>query len=148
VLLRGDRISGAGSVDATPDGRVRFEAYYRTLAGSTQPTSVNSAPVSSADYNSVGTLAIKSVKGINVVQPATGNILTPDVIFTDAGNVNIVVEGTNVPDGTPVQLRIATNNGVQNVPPQNMAGGTATFSVAVPKGIGTLQAFATFTVNN
>jgi hypothetical protein len=148
ILLRGDRISGAGSIDATPDGRIRFEAYYRTLAGSTQPTSVNSAPVSSTDYNAVGTLSIQSVKGINVAQPPTGNTLTPDVIFTDAGPVTVVVQGTSVPDGTPVQLRIATINGVITPAAQNMTGGTATFNVTVPKGIGTLQAFATFTINN
>ncbi|ODU24439.1 MAG: hypothetical protein ABS95_01875 [Verrucomicrobia bacterium SCN 57-15] len=148
ILLRADRVTGSGSVDATPDGRIRFEAYYRTLAGSTQPTSVNSAPVSSTDFNTVGTLNIVSVKGVNVVQPPTGNTLTPDVIFTDAGAVNVVVQGTNIPNGTPVNLRIATSTGVVTPPAQNINNGSVTFNVTVPKGIGTLQAFASFTINN
>lgn len=148
ILLRADRVSGSGAVDATPDGRIRFEAYYRTLAGSTQPTSVNSAPVASTDFNSVGSLSILSVKGVNVAQPPSGNTLTPDVIFTDAGPVTIVVQGNNVPNGTPVQLRIATATGVITPPTQNINNNSVTFNVAVPKGIGTLQAFATFTITN
>jgi len=147
ILLRADRISGSGGADATPDGRIRFEAYFRTLAGSTQPTSVNSAPVASSDFNTVGALSILSVKGANVAQPPSGNTITPDVIFTDAGPVNIVVQGSNVPNGTPVQLRIATSSGVITPAPQNINNNTVTFNVAVPKGIGTLQAFATFTIN-
>jgi hypothetical protein len=146
VLLRADRISGGGTLDATPDGRIRFEAYYRTLAGSTQPTSVNSAPVASADFATTGTLNIASIKGLNVQQPPSGNPLTPDVIFTDAGPVNVVVQGSNVPNGTPVTLRITTTSGVITPPVQNMNNNSATFSVTVPKGIGTLQAFATFTI--
>jgi hypothetical protein len=148
ILLRADRIGGSGTANATPDGRIRFEAYYRTLAGATQPISVNSAPVSSSDFNSVGTLSIVSVKGVNVTQPATGNVITPDVIFTDAGPVDVVVQGANIPDGTPVQLRIATSSGVITPPAQNISNGTVSFNVTVPKGIGTLQAFASFTINN
>ncbi len=146
VLLRADRISGAGSIDATPDGRIRFEAYYRSLAGSTQPTSVNSAPVASADFATTGTLKVASVKGVNVQQPPSGNTLTPDVIFTDAGPISIVVQGTNIPNGTPITLRITTSSGVIVPPNQNMNNNSATFSATVPKGIGTLQAFATFTI--
>ncbi len=146
ILLRADRISGSGSIDATPDGRIRFEAYYRSLAGSTQPTSVNSAPVAGADFATTGLLTIASVKGANVQQPPSGNMLTPDVIFTDAGPVDIVVQASNVPNGTPVSLRITTVNGVITPPSQNINNNSVTFNVAVPKGIGTLQAFATFKI--
>jgi hypothetical protein len=114
--------------------------------GSTKPTSVNSAPVASADFASTGALSISSVKGLNVQQPPSGNPVTPDVVFSDAGPVTVVVTGSNVPNGTPITLRVTTSTGVIVPPVQNMNNNSASFTVTVPKGIGTLQAYATFTV--
>jgi hypothetical protein len=71
-------------------------------------------------------------------------LLTPDVVFSDEGAVQVVVNATGIPDGTPVQLRITTATSVIEAAPQNLAGSSATFNVTVPKGLGTLQATAQF----
>jgi len=150
ILLRADRITGPGSLEAyggyasNPNGRIRLEAYIRTLTGAQNPSAVVGLPSPSGELNQVGTLSIVSVKGVNVVQPPTGSLLTPDVVFSDEGPVQVVVSATGIPDGTPVQLRITTASSVIEAAPQNLTGSSATFNVTVPKGLGTLQATAQF----
>ncbi len=157
VLIRGDRISGNGRVDAYggtaggafQNGRIRLEAYYRQLAGSTRPISVNSAPIANQDNNTLASLSVTQVAGQNVAQPPTGNTLTPDVVFTSAGPITVTVQGANIPDATPVRLRITTSESVIEAGPVNLSGNTAVFSgVVVPAGIGTVQAFAQFNLSN
>jgi hypothetical protein len=121
------------------------EAYARSLTGGQNPPAVVGLPAASGELNQVGTLTIVSVDGVNVVQPPTGNLLTPDVVFSDAGPVNVVVSGTGIPNGTPVTLRVTTANSIITAGPVNLQGGTATIPVTVPAGVGTLQASAQFT---
>jgi hypothetical protein len=150
VLLRADRVTGPGSLEAyggvanNPNGRIRIEAYIRALTGGQTPPGVVGLPAASGELNQVGALSIVSVKGVNVVQPPTGDVLTPDVVFSDEGTVQVVVNATGIPNGTPIQLRITTATSVIEPAPQNLAGNTVTFNVAVPKGLGTLQATAQF----
>lgn len=152
ILLRADRVTGPGSLEAyggqnnNPNGRIRVEAYVRTLTGGAIPVAVVGLPSANGELNQVGTLTIVSVDGANVVQPPSGNPLTPDVVFSDTGAVNIVVNATGIPDGTPVTVRITTSNSVITAGPANLAGGTATVSATVPAGIGTLLASADFTL--
>lgn len=151
ILLRADRITGPGSLQAfggqpgNPNGRIRTEAYLVTLVGSQTPAATVDLPASNGELNQQGTLSIVSVKGVNVASPPTGNLLTPDVVFSDTGPVQIAVAANGIPDGTAVQLRITTQDSVVQPAPQNLASGTVTFSVTVPKGVGTLQATAQFT---
>ena len=155
ILLRADRISGGGALQAFggstsfPNGRIRLEAYFRSIpASQTIPVSVNSVPSASQDLNTVGALAITKVAGANVAPTPTGNQLTPDVVFTAAGPITVEVSATGVPDGTPVRFRIATSTSVITPTPVNLAAGKASFSnVTVPAGVGTIQAFADFTTN-
>jgi hypothetical protein len=151
ILLRADRVTGPGTLQAyggatgNPNGRIRVEAYSRTLTGSRLPVEVVALPSANGELNQIGTLTIQSVDGVNVVQPPSGNLQSPDVVFSDAGTVQVVVKGVGIPNGTPVRLRITTANSVIEATPQDMVNDTATFSVTVPKGLGTLQATATFT---
>jgi len=80
-----------------------------------------------------------------VPTPPSGNLSTPDVIFTAAGNITISLATTNIPSGTPLTLRITAAGQVitaQSTPTD--AAGNATATVAVPGGVGTIQAFATY----
>lgn len=153
ILLRADRVNGAGGLYAfggnqnNPNGRIRVEAYMKSLTGTQVPVEVVGLPAANGELNQSGTLTIQSVKGVNVVQPPTGSTLTPDVVFSEAGTVSIVVAAQGIPNGTPVKLRILTSSSVIEPPAVNLAAGTATFSVTVPKGLGTLQATAQFTQN-
>lgn len=150
ILLRADRVTGPGTLQAyggTPGqafGRIRVESYIRTLSGSQGPTAVVGLPATNNELNQVGTLIIASVKGINVPHPPGGSLLSPDVVFTDAGPVTVVVNGTGIPDGTQIKLRVTTGTSVVEATPQTMTDGAATFSVTVPKGVGTLLATAQF----
>ncbi len=152
ILLRADRVTGPGSLEAyggstgNPNGRIRVEGYARTLTGAQNPPAVVGLPAANGELNQVGTLTIASVAGANVAQPPSGDLLAPDVVFTAAGAVTIVVNGVGIPNGTPVNLRITTSTTVIQPNPQNMVNGTATFNVTVPQGIGTLQASAQFTL--
>lgn len=153
ILLRADRVTGSGSLEAfagqnnNPNGRIRVESYIRTLSGGQVPTAVVGLPSAAGELNMVGALTIVSVDGVNVVQPPTGNLQTPDVVFSDAGAVTVVVNATGIPNGTPVTLQITTATTVIRTTPVNLVGGTATFNVTVPAGVGTLLATAQFTQN-
>lgn len=158
VRLVADRVIGNGEVEANGpsnggEGRVRLEGFFRPFAPNTSPVPSATAPVESIDIENQPTLLVTSVAGEVVANPPTGNQSTPDVVFTEAGVVTITVTGTGIPAGTPVTLRITSSEGVINLPADGQpdvllgAGGTATFSATVPKGTGTIQAFAEFTLN-
>jgi len=150
ILLRADRVSGSGTLHAfggnanNPNGRIRVEGYVRSLTGPRNPAEIVGLPAASGELNNLGSLSIISIDGANVAQPPSGNLQNPDVVFSDAGPVQIVVRGTGIPNGTPVRLRITTANSAIEATPQNLANGTATFTVTVPKGLGTVQASAQF----
>ena len=153
ILLRADRVTGPGTLEAFggttqfPNGRIRVEGYTRSLTGASTPVTVVSLPSANGELNQVGTLSIASVDGVNVAQPPTGNLNNPDVVFSDAGPVTVLVNANGVPNGTPVRLRITTPTSVITGGPVNLAAGQASFNVTVPAGIGTIQATAEYTQN-
>ncbi len=162
VRLVADRLVGSGSIDArggnnrtgTNNGRVRLEAFFRPLAANvTTPVPSATAPVEAIDLTDQPDLRVISVAGNNVADPPTGSLNSPDVVFTAAGEITVTVEGDNIPPGTPVTLRITTSEGIINLPASNAAsvtlsaGGTASFTTMVPAGLGTIQAFAEFTLS-
>lgn len=140
-------LSAIGPSGGTTLGKIRVEAYYRTGPDRGNPDAISSAPVPTQAFETNATLLITSVAGENVAEPPTGNTLTPDVVFTQAGPISVAVQSVNVPDTSPVTLRVTTN-GQLITATTNLAGGLATFTVTVPKGIGTIQASASFTINS
>ncbi|WP_424317117.1 Kelch repeat-containing protein [Haloferula sp.] len=155
IRLVADRVQGSGTLSAkngfgSPNGRIRIEGFERSLAMSTvQPPASAGPPTDTLPgLDGNNTLTIASVDGANVRQPPEGNTTNPDVIFAEEGEITIVVGGTNVPDGTPITLRVSTSGGLITLPadgdpPVTMAAGSATFSTMVPAGVGTIQAYAT-----
>ena len=96
-------------------------------------------------------MSIISVAGQNVAQPPLGSLDFPGVTFTPAGNITVTAQGQNIPDGTPVRLRLTVDATVIDKPATNepsvvLTGAIATYSFAVPRGKGTPQAFAEFNV--
>ena len=85
------------------------------------------------------------------MQPPGGDLMNPDVTFSQPGDITVTVQGQNIPDGTPVRLRLTMvgyviNKPAAGEPPALLSGGMATFILTVPRGRGTVQAFAEFTV--
>lgn len=157
IKLMADRVVGSGyartrnGANATDDrsGRIRIEAFFRPFAARTSPPPSATAPIEAPNFGDMPTLSVLSVAGANVAQPPTGNLQTPDVVFTAAGQVTITVVGTNVPVGTPVTLRITTSGEIINLPGEGTpvlmgANNQAVFQATVPAGIGTIQAFTEF----
>ena len=161
VRLIADRITGSGSVSAIggprwwngSNGRIRLEAFFRDFrtTGSTDPVGSYTAPIVTQNFDSFS-LAVVDIAGENVAQPPTGDPKNPDVIFTESGEVAITVQATNIPDNTPVTLKVVTSEGLILLPREGESDvllneGLATFNVSVPAGIGTIQALTEFTVS-
>ena len=158
-----DRVLGSGVIETkggngvssgTGGGYVRLEAYLRPFfdAGQVQAASVSTAvPVQSMNYGNPATLVITSVDGEGVANPPSGSFASPDVVFSESGDVDIVVTATNVPDGTPVTVKIVHSTGTINLPAGGdpdvtLSSGTATFTATAPEGFGTIQAFAEYDI--
>jgi hypothetical protein len=149
IRLQADRITINGDVQANNDGRIRLEAFYLTVNGAIQPAHVPAAPTITREFDtSTNLLLITSVAGQNVVQPPRGDLLNPDVIFSEPGPISVTVRGTNIPDGSLARLRVTTSGGVLTPSAIPLTNGLATFTVTVPRGHGTLQAFADFTLTS
>jgi len=152
IRLVADRVSGGGIIQAVGggQGRIRVEGFYRSLVGNGSPGPSVSAPIATRNFNGASALIISKVAGLNVAQPPSGISTNPDVVFTAAGDITVEVRGTSIPDTTPVTLRVTTPTGViikpaQSDPPVTLANGVATFTLTVPAGLGTVQAFAQVT---
>ncbi|MGE3540534.1 MAG: kelch repeat-containing protein [Candidatus Tectimicrobiota bacterium] len=148
IRLVANRIEGTGSLQAAGGGtgRIRVEAYFIASSLSTNPLFVTAPPLS-LNLASAHAIRITRVAGEAVQQPPGGSLTTPDVIFVAAGNVTISLETTNIPEGTPITVRITAGGQVitvQSTPTD--AAGNATATAMVPAGVGTLQAFGTYTV--
>ncbi len=168
VRLVADRMSGTGLIDVRrpplssvygypstngSGGRIRLEAYYRAFNGQTysganiyEATMSMSAPMPTVSWPSDQVLRVTQVDGVPVAQPPTGLQITPDVVFNAGDETLVRVEGTGVPDGTPVWLRIAAANTIIDTSrtANTMTGGVAEIPVTVPTGTGTVQAFANY----
>ncbi|MBI2925908.1 MAG: hypothetical protein HYY24_09415 [Verrucomicrobia bacterium] len=149
IRLVADRLSGKGALRAD-GGRIRLEAFFRSLTGQITPAPAQSAPVATRAAAVNASLQITKIAGQNVAQPPTGQLVNPDVVFTEAGPITVTVSAQGVPDGTAVRIRVTTPGEVINAPPDGdpvvvLSGGKADITVTVPKGSGTIQAFAEFT---
>jgi hypothetical protein len=162
IRIVADRINGNGTINANGGdsrsdggvGRIRLEAYYRPIVPNASPTPSATAPTETSGEALDAMLWIANVAGQAVGNNPTGSLITPDVVFTEAGSVTISVDSENIPTGTPVELRITTSGETIELPGDGQADvttaadGTASFTATVPAGVGTVQAFAEFTVGN
>ena len=88
-----------------------------------------------------------SIAGQVVPTPPGGNTASPDVIFSQAGPITVNLATTNIPQGTQLTVRVATDGQAitaQSTPTD--ASGNASATLTVPAGFGTIQAYAEYTV--
>jgi hypothetical protein len=131
-------------------GRIRFDSLDNTFTGYTSGTTNRGyQPIIIPPPNQAVGLAIQSVGGVAVVANPTGASLTPDVIVPgqQANPVSIVVHCVNIPLNTDIIVDVKPANGstVRVVGANNtgtQASSTATVSVTMPRGAGTIQAKA------
>ena len=133
---------------------VRIEAFFRPLAPKSATVPSTSAPISTFQFDNEPSLRVISVSGQNVSENPSGSINSPDVVFTEPGEISVIVQGINVPAQTPIKLRVTTPESTINLPGAEQtpvllgADGFANFSLTVPAGLGTIQAFAEFNIGN
>lgn len=146
IRLVANRIQGAGTLDAEPLGRIRTEAFFVQLSGTVRPLNTSAPPIAVAIDN-LGTVRIVNVAGQVVPANPGGNTNSPDVIFVNSGPIQIALATTNVPQGTVITVRITSSGEVITVQSTPVAAdGSATATATVPAGVGTIQAFADYTV--
>jgi hypothetical protein len=150
IRLVANRIEGGGTLRAhgrtasDGAGRIRTEAFFLQLTSVPQPVN-SAAPPSALALGDTGDIRITNVAGLPVAQPPSGSLNTPDVVFSQAGEITVAMATTNVPPGTVLTVRITAAGEVitaQSTPTD--AGGNATAQATVPAGLGTIQAFAEF----
>ena len=159
IRLVADRVIGKGNLRArggnnnyyysdgqiiATSGRIRIEAFERDLANSPSnlPAPFQAPPIQTSPIRDLGKLHVVSVDGENVVEPASGDMETPDVVFDAAGIVKIIVAGENVPDGTRIKVRITMKGDAVVSEPVSLTNGQAEFNLSVPAGEGTIQAYS------
>ena len=110
------------------------------------------APPYPLDLATQGQLAIVSVAGVAVVNPG-GNVNSPDVVFSAEAptTITVVVETDHVPVPSTVTLRVTSQGAtlpLQQGPtaPAGGSKGTVSFTLTVPAGTGTIQAYADYVV--
>jgi hypothetical protein len=153
VRLVASTISGSGAIEGA--SRVRIEAstitYNGTMTGASASfTQFPARPIPTA----LPALRIASVNGVNAPASPSGNLSTPDISFATAvtGVVAVNIEGANIPAGTTVSVRVVptASVGPATVATATLSGtlsaSTATASIALPPGLGSITVSATFDI--
>lgn len=98
------------------------------------------------------TLRLTSIGDLTVPEAPTGNVDSPDVIFSTppTGPVTVSLAASNIPLGTSAKVRVTPQTGsftevTSSAFEGSAANSTATASVTIPPGFGAITASATFT---
>ena len=156
IVLVADRVLGTGTLDANAfvdrnnlRGVIRLEGFSRPLAVNASPQPIGTLPYADRSFENIPTLSVTSIDGHSVPALPFGLAEAPDVTFFDAGPVDIVVTGQNIPDGTEIKLRLSGGTEIVELPkggelPVTLLNGSATFNATIPQGLGAVQATAEF----
>ena len=130
-------------------GVIRLEGFDRALAANASPQPIGTVPYTGRSFENIPALSVTSIAGQAVPVLPLGLAESPDVTFFEAGPVDIVVTGQNIPDGTEIHLRLTGGVEIVELPlggesPVTLSGGSATFSATIPQGLGAVQATAEF----
>ena len=152
IRLVANRIEGNGLITAVGGGgnggpgRIKTEAFVFQLTNLTNPIATEDRPVPTCPTD-LGSIRITSIAGQVVPLSPGGNTASPDVIFSQAGPITVYLATTNIPQGTPLTVRVATVGQVIIVPNNLVnSAGNASATLTVPAGFGTIQAYAEYMV--
>jgi hypothetical protein len=151
IRLVANQIEGSGSIAAVGggagggSGRIKTEAFVFGLTNLTNPVATEDRPVPISLTNR-GSIRITSIAGQVVVSPG-GSTASPDVIFSQAGQITVNLATTNIPQGTRLTVRVATDGqAITALSNPVDSAGNASATLTVPAGFGTIQAYAEYTV--
>jgi hypothetical protein len=145
AAVGGGSTYGTGYGTGGGPGRIKTEAFVFGLTNLTNPIATEDRPVPLTLTNP-GSIRITSIAGQVVLSPG-GNTASPDVIFSQAGPITVNLATTNIPQGTRLTVRVATDGQVISVLSNLVnSAGNASATLTVPAGFGTIQAYAEYTV--
>lgn len=136
-------LAGHGSIfgGAATNGTIRLEAFIDNFQGSFNGTPFTQASPFSTFLPSIGppSIAIISINGVNIAQPPSGNITTPDVSIDTTSPVQVTIQARLIPPGTVITLHVFSDNDtdqtVQTTPlVGTLQSSTATANVTFPSG--------------
>ncbi len=136
--------------DSAGSGRIRLDGLSITFNGPTTGMKTSGfQPIILPPPNQAVALSIQSVAGAAVAASPAGSLITPDVVVpgNQQNPIAIVVQCVNIPLNTEiiVDLKPANGSTVRAVGLNNtgtQASSTATVSLNMPRGGGTIQAKA------
>lgn len=130
--------------DTGSNGRIRIDANNVVSTANVSPAPLLAA-FAAVPLPVPPTVRIVSINGVNVATVPQNNLVAPDVIINTAGSVPIVVQTTNIPNGTTARFFISTDPGATDiVQTATVTGNSATLNVALPQGIDRLFVRVTF----
>jgi hypothetical protein len=141
IILGGGSLSARVGVEHT--GRIRLEAISNSYGGSSAPAAIYGFPISSG-LEDLSAITIVTIAGQAVPQPPGGLTSVPDVVFAEAGPVDIELSTTNVPPGTEITVRVTAAGQALTTTATTDSFGNATATLTVPAGVGTVQAYAEY----
>ncbi len=168
IRLVANTITGGGSLNVTAGngfagfvnevrggnggvGYVRIEAFdYTGFNPSVPSNSITFASPNPAIVANAPSLRIATVAGVAAPTSPLGSLAgVPDVVLpsTQANPVAVVIEGTNVPVGTIIDVTVIPTNGTRSTVQSDGLAGTeaassATANVTLPAGMSVLTATA------
>jgi hypothetical protein len=151
IRLVANRIEGSGSIAAVGGsgagpGRIKTEAFdFQLFTNLTNPIATEDRPVP-LSFTNPGSIRITSIAGQVVPVPPGGNTASPDVIFSEPGQITVNLATTNIPQNTKLTVRVATDGQVIKQDTRTDASGNASATLTVPAGFGTIQAYAEYPV--
>ncbi|NUN94648.1 MAG: hypothetical protein HUU16_00600 [Candidatus Omnitrophica bacterium] len=153
IRLAAPMIEGTGSILAVGgsntngqggDGRIRLDGFDVSPSITSSPPASFGPPISTGLENQA-TIVITQVAGAGVPANPTGNLASPDVIFTETGSVTVDLQTTNIPVGSDLTVRItASGQELLETATVGPGGSAQTVFPMVPAGVGTVQAYAEF----
>jgi len=160
LRLMANTIGGAGVLTAAKvtgcignagsRGRIRMEASQFNFTGTGVPAPTVVTPGSVFPPAATPSLRLVSVAGIPVPANATGFFPPADLTIDEAAQVTVVIEASNVPLFTTVQLTLTPETGSRQIVTSTPLNGmldlsTATAQITIPHGFSTFFLEAAWT---
>jgi hypothetical protein len=153
-------LGGFRGADASfgPSGAIRLESFTFNTPGfslnnncfSGTPFTLGSPFSTFVPATGPPSVAIASINGVNVSQPPTGNLATPDISINTTSPVQMTIQASFITPGTVITLHVfSDNNTDQTVQTTPLVGtlqsSTATANVTFPSGFSLQFVKATWT---
>ena len=132
-------IGGSGGFNNSGGlGRIRLEAFRREGPPSVTPVPSMATPGLVTLPPTAPLIRLVSIDGVAVSASPTGSFEVPDAVINNAGPVDLVIEASNIPDGTEVNLTLRPETGPPVTAVATLSGtqasSTATVSVTLSSG--------------